>query len=78
MHILKKIFSLSLVFMIFVTGLSITTQAESRAIHSNISYSGFGYKSFSTNSKYAMITNGDDGEKWIAVNSNTENEHHPD
>lgn len=46
--------------------------ATTRAIRQQFTRKGYGYKAYTTNMDYEMITNGEDGEIWIIFNSKTE------
>lgn len=69
---LKKILTLGLALIVGVTALGANIFATPRNIRENYTRNGYGYKAYTTNPDYGMITNGVDGEKWIVFNSKTE------
>lgn len=69
---LKKFLTVGLALILGVTTLGTSIFATTRAVKENYTRKGYGYKEYTTNPDYAMITNGTDGEIWIVYNSKTE------
>lgn len=68
----KKILTFGFAFIIGITTLGIGVAASPRAVREVYTEKGYGYKYYTTNHDYEMITNGNDNGIWIKVGTESE------